>query len=132
MIPEKWFLVHTDAYHTGTRETCSHCQEMIRIYGEMPAVDDILQAETEYWRRERAEKRGYQKAPIPEALRWQVFERDAFTCVKCGSRRMLRADHIYPERLGGETTLSNLQTLCHICNSRKGMSIPLPTEPDAA
>lgn len=60
------------------------------------------------------------KSPIPEALRWQVFERDDFTCQTCGSRTMLRADHIIPESKGGPMTLENLQTLCSACNSKKG------------
>ena len=62
----------------------------------------------------------YKKQPIPVALRWQVFERDNFTCQKCGSRQFLSADHIIPESKGGPTILENLQTLCRSCNSRKG------------
>lgn len=68
----------------------------------------------------RAEPRGYRKKEIPDGLRWQVFERDDFRCKHCGSRQQLRADHIVPESSGGQTTLSNLQTLCHRCNSSKG------------
>lgn len=60
------------------------------------------------------------KKPIPEELRWQVFERDCFTCRTCGSRSRLRADHVIPEIKGGKATLDNLQTLCVSCNSRKG------------
>ena len=62
----------------------------------------------------------YVKKTIPEALRWKVFERDGFTCKCCGARDHLRADHIVPERKGGLATLENLQTLCAVCNSRKG------------
>lgn len=61
---------------------------------------------------------------IPIALRWQVFERDNFTCLGCGSRRLLSADHIFPLSKGGQTILENLQTLCRSCNSRKGTKIP--------
>jgi hypothetical protein len=64
-----------------------------------------------------------EKQPIPEALRWQVFERDDFRCVKCGRRSHLRADHVIPESLGGPTTLGNLQTLCEACNCKKGANI---------
>lgn len=62
----------------------------------------------------------YTKKPIPEELRWEVFERDDFRCKHCGSRWMLRADHIHPERYGGKATLANLQTLCERCNRKKG------------
>jgi len=56
---------------------------------------------------------------IPMALRWEVWERDNFTCKICGSRRDLTIDHIIPAALGGQTTKENLQTLCRRCNSRK-------------
>jgi len=60
------------------------------------------------------------KSKIPTALRWAVWERDNFTCKRCGSRRDLTCDHIVPESQGGPTIEENLQTLCRRCNSRKG------------
>lgn len=60
------------------------------------------------------------KKKIPDALRWQVWERDNFTCRQCGTRRFLSVDHIKPERSGGTLELENLQTLCRRCNSIKG------------
>ena len=59
------------------------------------------------------------KKPIPNKLRKQVFERDAYRCVKCGDHYDLEADHVFPESLGGETVLDNLQTLCKPCNCKK-------------
>ncbi len=60
------------------------------------------------------------KAFIPPALRWQVWERDNFTCQHCGTRQHLTVDHIMAESCGGTLDFSNLQTLCAPCNSRKG------------
>jgi len=60
------------------------------------------------------------KQPIPPDLRWEVWERDNFTCRHCGVRRHLSVDHIIAESKGGPMTLDNLQTLCRSCNSRKG------------
>ena len=64
--------------------------------------------------------RGFRKHHIPETLRWEVWERDNFTCTRCGSRRFLSIDHVTPESFGGTTTIDNLQTLCLTCNHRKG------------
>jgi 5-methylcytosine-specific restriction protein A len=56
---------------------------------------------------------------IPD-IRWQVWERDNFTCRKCGSRQNLTVDHIVPKSKGGSDRLSNYQTLCAKCNTSKG------------
>src|SRR3990167_4025543 len=60
------------------------------------------------------------KVPIGDGLRWDVWGRDNFTCLACGSRRHLTVDHVIPESKGGPTVFANLQTLCRSCNSRKG------------
>lgn len=70
-----------------------------------------------------AHSRVYLKKPVSQALRKQVFERDAYRCVKCGSWKDLCADHIYPESKGGPTTLENMQTLCRPCNASKGARV---------
>lgn len=75
------------------------------------------------WPRPRYERRGNVKEVIPEDLRWRVFERDGFKCKHCGSRQMLRADHVHPESAGGAMTEDNLQTLCNRCNSKKGKKV---------
>lgn len=61
------------------------------------------------------------KEKIPNDIRWIVWERDNFTCKKCGGRKNLSVDHIYPESKGGSMDLDNLQTLCRRCNSKKGV-----------
>jgi hypothetical protein len=63
----------------------------------------------------------YVKEKIPEGLRWDIWERDGFTCQRCGIRRYLTVDHIKPESEGGTMEPSNLQTLCKSCNSAKGV-----------
>jgi hypothetical protein len=64
---------------------------------------------------------------IKLGLRWKVFQRDRFRCVKCGASpatdptcEQLHADHILPFSKGGKTVLENLQTLCQRCNLGKG------------
>jgi len=63
------------------------------------------------------------KQAIPSNIRWEVWERDNFTCQHCGARAYLSVDHIHPESKGGDLTMDNLQTLCRSCNSRKGAKV---------
>ncbi|WP_311968892.1 HNH endonuclease [Pseudomonas baltica] len=65
-------------------------------------------------------KRTYRKKVINSRMRLAVFERDGYACLRCKSQKDLRADHVFPESYGGETSLGNLQTLCALCNSWKG------------
>lgn len=64
-----------------------------------------------------------------------TFLRDNFTCQECGFHRMqedrpwlpdfsnLECDHIIPLARGGQTEMSNLQTLCRDCNRKKGIRV---------
>ena len=58
-------------------------------------------------------------------LRWQVLQRDRFTCCGCGRSPAtavgieLHVDHVTAWSNGGETKLENLQTLCSVCNLGK-------------
>ena len=56
---------------------------------------------------------------IPPEVRQFVLNRDKFQCCSCGSRENLEVDHIIPLAKGGANDLSNLQTLCSVCNRRK-------------
>jgi len=61
------------------------------------------------------------------ALRWQVLERDNFTCQYCGQHApnvQLEVDHVIPVSEGGDNSLDNLKTSCYACNRGKsGLSI---------
>lgn len=79
--------------------------------------------------RQRAEERSAKialrggkvnRAAIPADLRAAVFERDGYSCVRCGATNDLTLDHIYPWSLGGPDTEDNLRVLCRPCNSSKG------------
>lgn len=56
-------------------------------------------------------------------LRFEIFKRDGFRCVYCGStpvQSVLRVDHVVPVADGGPTENANLVTACHDCNAGKG------------
>jgi len=52
----------------------------------------------------------------------QVKRRDGNRCLCCGEtdRKRLEIDHVAPNYMGGGNDLSNLQTLCKVCNNGKG------------
>ena len=56
----------------------------------------------------------------PAFTRFNVFLRDRFSCVYCGSNKELTFDHVVPRAQGGRTTWENVATACAPCNLRKG------------
>lgn len=56
------------------------------------------------------------------ALRWQILERDNFTCQYCGQHApnvQLEVDHLIPREEGGDDNPKNLRTSCYACNRGK-------------
>jgi hypothetical protein len=96
--------------------------ELCEIVGRQKGA--IIAAQKELVRagylRQVAASEPSKKIAIPDDVRWEVWERDNFTCQICGARRFLAIDHINPESKGGSLDTANLQTLCKSCNSRKG------------
>jgi hypothetical protein len=119
---KEWENRHCDAWHFGRRESCEHCQEMIKTYGEMPPADAMLdyligRGMVDIHKPAPTQKR---KTHIRQSLRDLVFGRDEHKCKACGATVQLSCDHIVPESKGGPTTAENLQTLCMPCNRLKG------------
>lgn len=56
--------------------------------------------------------------------RQNLFKRDGFHCVYCGSGEHLTMDHVIPRAQGGRTIWKNLVTACYSCNSQKGNLTP--------
>lgn len=53
--------------------------------------------------------------------RFEVFNRDRFTCQYCGQEtRELTLDHVVPRSRGGQHSWENLVSACIPCNHRKG------------
>lgn len=60
-----------------------------------------------------------EEGKISNRLKKDIFDKNHYRCVRCGSRRHLEIDHIIPVSKGGVTSYSNLQTLCHRCHQRR-------------
>ena len=60
----------------------------------------------------------------PAFTRFNLFLRDGFECVYCGSGEDLTFDHVIPRRLGGKTSWTNIAAACSPCNFRKGGRLP--------
>lgn len=62
-----------------------------------------------------------ERGKVTNRMRFFIYERDHYRCRICGRKTNdLEIDHIIPISRGGKSTVSNLQTLCHRCNVRKG------------
>lgn len=64
---------------------------------------------------------GTRKA-FTKSERFEIFKRDGFRCVYCGStpvQSALRVDHVVPVSEGGTNKHSNLVTACFDCNAGK-------------
>ncbi len=60
----------------------------------------------------------------PAFTRFNLFLRDGFECVYCGSPEELTFDHVIPRRLGGKTSWTNIAAACSPCNFKKGGRLP--------
>ena len=63
-------------------------------------------------------RRTERHAPLSEAARRAVLERDGWTCRACG-RPTRTVDHVIAVALGGTNDMTNLQALCGACNTAK-------------
>jgi hypothetical protein len=68
----------------------------------------------------------YVNAPFKRVMlsRQNVFKRDGFTCVYCGTKKDLTIDHVIPRSRNGTSTWNNLVTACKRCNTKKGNRTP--------
>lgn len=95
------------------RWVCQECQAMICL----PEVCEELPPEPKASQIERAK--------MTKTLRFEILERDLFTCKTCGRSPLtgdnikLEVDHIHPIAKGGLTIHENLHALCEECNRGK-------------
>jgi len=57
--------------------------------------------------------------------RFEIFERDRYTCQYCGKQtHQLTLDHVIPRHMGGPHTWENVVSACVACNRRKAGKTP--------
>ncbi len=67
-------------------------------------------------------KRPYRRRKM---TRFEIFNRDHFTCQYCGKQtRQLTLDHVIPRYRGGQHTWENVVSACVACNRRKAGRTP--------
>ena len=67
------------------------------------------------------------KRPRPKVklTRFEIFNRDQYTCQYCGNEsRHLTLDHVVPRYRGGQHTWENVVSACVPCNRRKAGRTP--------
>ena len=66
---------------------------------------------------------GYQikrPQPKPKLTRFEIFNRDQYTCQYCGKKtRQLTLDHVMPRYRGGQHSWENVVSACIPCNRHK-------------
>ncbi len=55
--------------------------------------------------------------------RQNIYRRDNYKCIYCGSKNNLTLDHVVPKCKDGSNTWKNLVTCCGSCNVKKGDKI---------
>lgn len=107
-------------------EVCSSCGALIcpACGGCSPRCSETLEKLTmpDPSRVKRAPRRKTVRPWISIRLRFQIFERDHFTCQYCGRKApdvVLTVDHRIPVSRGGTNAESNLLTACLPCNIGK-------------
>ena len=63
--------------------------------------------------------------PRRKLTRFEVFNRDQYTCQYCGREiKQLTLDHVLPRHRGGEHVWQNVVSACTSCNHRKAGRTP--------
>lgn len=61
----------------------------------------------------------------PRMTKWEVFNRDKFTCQYCGAKaKDLTIDHVIPKKRGGNHSWENVVGACVPCNRKKAGRTP--------
>lgn len=124
--PETGFSVTISASYTSPAGRNHYEDEISFSYSEIKAAYENMLKRVERENSESERKR-MERSKMTPSLRYDVLKRDHFRCQICGASQTdgvkLHVDHIVPVSKGGKTELSNLRTLCDMCNLGKSDKI---------
>lgn len=124
--PETGFSVTISASYTSPAGRNHYEDETSFSYSEIKAAYENMLKRVERENSESERKR-MERSKMTPSLRYDVLKRDHFRCQICGASQAdgvkLHVDHIVPVSKGGKTELSNLRTLCDMCNLGKSDKI---------
>ncbi len=111
------------------KQTLESARDELRATAGIPPgaqIIDIAEYQNDESKKPSREWMARERAKLTAGLRYLVLKRDNFCCKSCGASPvdtngvLLEVDHIRSIEQWGRTELSNLQTLCRICNRGKG------------
>jgi len=98
---------------------CAECADQIANVFSYKHSGELLTPGIRGWP-EAPERPGQKRRKMSLRRAMRIFERDGYSCKRCGSQTDLQVDHIVALANGGTEDDGNLQTLCGPCNRRKG------------
>lgn len=105
------------------REKGLSLDDVIEVATAMESTKDNTNAERQ--RRYRDRRRKTIRPEDWDRVRFEVFERDSYTCTYCGYQGDdVVCDHRVPLIKGGTSDTDNLVTACKPCNSGKAGRTP--------
>lgn len=110
------------AEYTSPQGRSYHKKDMVLNYEQLQVyISEMHKHEKE--KQNFVDTRAQERAKMTPSLRYDVLKRDGYKCQICGATASdgvkLHVDHIIPIAKGGKTEMSNLQTLCDMCNFGK-------------
>lgn len=110
-------IIHKIRY-TSPKGRNDYQDKKIWDYNDIHTIMESIRLEDK-----RKQSKEYQRSLVTPGVRYDVLQRDNFTCVLCNTSSkqgvQLEVDHIKPVSKGGLSTMDNLRTLCRPCNRGK-------------
>lgn len=128
---KKTFLLNKENFSKNNKKgeggyayICKSCQKKrAKIYWAKKQWSDSQIAKRKITNKRWYERNRNERKIRRLRLRFQIFQRDNFTCQYCGRKppeAILEIDHRFPRSKGGKNNIKNYITSCRECNLGKG------------